>query len=37
MMHKNFMRMVLPVFVVRCLRMKFRAFGHETLRGVRPY
>ena len=25
MMHKNFMRMVLPVFVVRCLRMKFHA------------
>lgn len=25
MMHENFMRMALPVFVVCCLRMKFYA------------
>ena len=25
MMHENFMRMALPVFVVCCLRMKFHA------------
>ena len=26
MMHENFMRMALPVFVVCCLRMKFYGF-----------